>query len=31
MLKHKLKELDAWIDETVSDGWLAICNLAVLL
>lgn len=28
MLKHKLKELDAWIDEAVSDGWFAVCNLA---
>jgi len=30
-LKHKLKELDAWVAEATADGWLAICNLGGLL
>lgn len=31
VLRHKLKELDAWVDKAVADGWLAICNLGGLL
>lgn len=30
-LKQKLKELDAWVDGAVADGWLSICNLGGLL
>ena len=30
-LKHKLKELDDWVDEATVDGWFAICNLGGLL
>ena len=30
-LKQKLKELDAWVDDAVADGWLSICNLGGLL
>jgi hypothetical protein len=31
VLKQKLKELDSWIEEAVSDGWLSICHLGGLL
>jgi hypothetical protein len=31
VLRQKLKELDAWVDKAVADGWLAICNLGGLL
>lgn len=31
VLKHKLKELDAWVDEAVNCGWLSICHLGGLL
>jgi hypothetical protein len=31
VLNQKIQELDKWIDDTVADGWLAICNLGGLL
>lgn len=31
VLRQKLKDLDAWVDEATNDGWFAICNLGGLL